>query len=46
MAFMLILISDKYFINFFWLNLILRLIERLIYLLEFEDAPEFSACIQ
>lgn len=36
-----IFISDKHSVNFFWLNQILKLIERLIYSLEFEDMPEF-----
>lgn len=36
-----IFISDKHSVNFFWLNQILKLIERLIYSLEFEDMLEF-----
>lgn len=36
-----IFISDKHSVNFFWLNQILKLIERVIYSLEFEVLPEF-----
>lgn len=36
-----IFISDKHSINFCLLYQILKLIDRLIYSLEFEDMPEF-----